>query len=339
MKKYVAKIMKIFEGYKKAVEIYNKNSGTNDGKKIVTWYNNTLGVSKEYLTWFTSCVVCYKIPLYIVLNAYRDWKRYVIPYYKENNMPIPKIDGLQYQQVIKIINQCKRSWSKPNPIYNKDGVYVGEFKSFRDANMLPINTSWCITKTHKRYDEFNNANSKCLYVINNNNQDPYRRVIAVVYTDRVEYWDSTNQRIENNANYENTLPKEVVNIIYNTTLSTNNKKLNCNRNMNKKLIRLTESDLHRIVRESVNKVLNEIGDTNRGQYHLGRAAMRRFNMGDYDKAGEIGRYAEKKRVNDPDYDLESSNSTGMRHQNIYMNGGDPQKYYRDVIQRTDDRLR
>ena len=29
------------------------------------------------------------------------------------------------------------------------------------------------------------------------------------------------------------------------------------RNMNKKLIRLTESDLHRIVRESVNKVLNE----------------------------------------------------------------------------------
>ena len=32
---------------------------------------------------------------------------------------------------------------------------------------------------------------------------------------------------------------------------------NSNRNMNKKLIRLTESDLHRIVRESVNKVLNE----------------------------------------------------------------------------------
>ena len=34
--------------------------------------------------------------------------------------------------------------------------------------------------------------------------------------------------------------------------------INCNRNMNKKLIRLTESDLHRIVKESVNKVLNEM---------------------------------------------------------------------------------
>ena len=40
--------------------------------------------------------------------------------------------------------------------------------------------------------------------------------------------------------------------------------------MTKKLIRLTESDLHRIVKESVNKILNEIGDTAKGQYMLGR---------------------------------------------------------------------
>ncbi len=36
-----------------------------------------------------------------------------------------------------------------------------------------------------------------------------------------------------------------------------NKQYNTNRNMNKKLIRLTESDLHRIVKESVNKALNK----------------------------------------------------------------------------------
>ena len=36
-----------------------------------------------------------------------------------------------------------------------------------------------------------------------------------------------------------------------------NKQYNSNTNMNKKLIRLTESDLHRIIKESVNKVLNE----------------------------------------------------------------------------------
>ena len=38
-----------------------------------------------------------------------------------------------------------------------------------------------------------------------------------------------------------------------------NKELNTYLDMNKKLIRLTEEDLHRIVKESVNKILNEMG--------------------------------------------------------------------------------
>lgn len=43
-----------------------------------------------------------------------------------------------------------------------------------------------------------------------------------------------------------------------TSPQTNdNNILNCNLNMNKKVIRLTESDLHRIVKESVNKVIKE----------------------------------------------------------------------------------
>ena len=36
---------------------------------------------------------------------------------------------------------------------------------------------------------------------------------------------------------------------------------------NKKLIRLTESDLHRIVKESVNKILNEIDDADLFDFH------------------------------------------------------------------------
>ena len=43
-------------------------------------------------------------------------------------------------------------------------------------------------------------------------------------------------------------------------------EINHNRNMNKKLIRLTESDLHRIVRESVNKVLREAEGYNWKKY-------------------------------------------------------------------------
>ena len=48
----------------------------------------------------------------------------------------------------------------------------------------------------------------------------------------------------------------------------------------KQRIRLTESDLHRIVKEAVNKVLNEIGDTERGQYALGALAKRKQQRGE-----------------------------------------------------------
>ena len=50
--------------------------------------------------------------------------------------------------------------------------------------------------------------------------------------------------------------------------------------MNKKIVRLTESDLHKIVRESTHKMLNEIGDSSDGQYILGRTAERASQRAD-----------------------------------------------------------
>lgn len=47
-----------------------------------------------------------------------------------------------------------------------------------------------------------------------------------------------------------------------------------------KIIRLTESDLHNIVKESVNKILNEIGDTPKGQYMLGALMGRKLKNKD-----------------------------------------------------------
>ena len=47
--------------------------------------------------------------------------------------------------------------------------------------------------------------------------------------------------------------------------------------MKKNKKRHTESQLHSIIKESVNKILNEIGDTNRRQYMLGRVGSRASN--------------------------------------------------------------
>lgn len=55
-------------------------------------------------------------------------------------------------------------------------VYIGVLSTYQMANMLPINTNWCITKTQKRYAQFNNGTQKCLYITNHNTCDPYRRI-------------------------------------------------------------------------------------------------------------------------------------------------------------------
>lgn len=67
-------------------------------------------------------------------------------------------------------------------------------------------------------------------------------------------------------------------------------------NMNKKVIRLTESDIHRIVKESVNKVLNEIGDTPKGQYMLGRLMGKKGNESNLRDMQRVGEYARQQRI-------------------------------------------
>ena len=67
----------------------------------------------------------------------------------------------------------------------------------------------------------------------------------------------------------------------------------------KRITRLTESDLHRIVKESVKKVLNEIGDTEGGQNLLGRAKQRALYNREAGKEAEISNYAYNQRQKQP----------------------------------------
>jgi hypothetical protein len=71
-----------------------------------------------------------------------------------------------------------------------------------------------------------------------------------------------------------------------------------NNYMSKKVIRLTESDLHRIIENSVKKYINEIGDTPKGNFALnavrGRAAARpRYHN---DKYGSVNNKAKQARI-------------------------------------------
>ena len=63
--------------------------------------------------------------------------------------------------------------------------------------------------------------------------------------------------------------------------------------MKKKSIYLTESDLHNMIKEAVNHVLNEIGDTEEGQYMLGRLHAQKANQGKKKEGDEVYDYAQK----------------------------------------------
>jgi hypothetical protein len=113
--------------------------------------------------------------------------------------------------------------------------------------------------------------------------------------------------------------------------------------MNKKLIRLTESDLHKIVKESVNRILNEIGDTAKGQYMLGRLQGRQMGNGNRQQAMNTQNYASKQLgsrtpQNFQTYDAaETANQIGyndernpQHSQDMMTNGGSIGNYQANV---------
>jgi hypothetical protein len=92
--------------------------------------------------------------------------------------------------------------------------------------------------------------------------------------------------------------------------------------MGKQIIRLTESDLHKIVKESVNKILKEIGDTPNGQRALG-ALHARKQFRDGDESNDVYHYAEKARGGD------SFNDMGDNTNPLYKDFGNGWDKYKD----------
>lgn len=100
---------------------------------------------------------------------------------------------------------------------------------------------------------------------------------------RVYGGDLEKSYIDGNEKETNNIVKPLFKSVYDSIEKYKQRK-NESKNMNKKLIRLTESDLHKIVKESVNKIINEIGDSPKGQFMLGRVYRRAEKRGDKDTA-------------------------------------------------------
>lgn len=111
--------------------------------------------------------------------------------------------------------------------------------------------------------------------------------------------------------------------------------------MKKNTIRLTESQLHRVIKESVKRVLNEIGDTERGQYALGMASERNYqrqlqngnyNNPFYNRTKDIAR---KHEITDHAYKNQdkASNGNWVKNMDLYHAFHKGQSDYRKEMEK------
>ena len=258
--------MKIFENYNTAKQKY--------GEELA---NSVLsnGIPNEYV--YTACRYYTEdnIPIEVLQQKFRQWMSYVRNLGKETF----NINNLSYQQFDNIIRDEIQKAMKPNPIYDDGTIFMGEFKTKEDALLYPIPNEWCTSNSSSKYNQYVGDGYRLFVIENKSLDEPLKYVCASVYNGRVIYWDvNDNQLYEdlrdytnvNNSEhetYQRTLPKQIVDYLYNiaaeqTDEIENKQNINCNTNMNKKLIRLTENDLHKIVKESVNRVtkINEWGE-------------------------------------------------------------------------------
>ena len=190
----------------------------------------------------------------------------------------------------------------PNSFFNNDTISIGEFKTLDDAMNFPIKEIWCINRTEdNKFQSYKSQGSR-LFIIcswNRSTQDPLKFVLALIHKDKVGklyYWDMNDLPLypdEKKNQYEGSLGDDATYTLYQIA----NNQLNCNtyKHMKKKLIRLTESDLHKVIKESVNKVLTELDWKTKMNYVMGRQKQgdEAYRQGDengarkyWDKAGD-----------------------------------------------------
>ena len=225
--------------------------------------------------------------------------------------------NLSFSEFVNKLQTLTISVQLPNVIFtsNDKMIQIGRFDTFEEANSFQKQTNiTCCFCTNKVWWNIYKGHGAELYIIHNLYQScksRLRYVIVVILANKKPYFFDMNDKSLRKERGIEVYSKYIASLNGAERYLLENKNINCNRNMNNKLIRLTESDLHRIVRESVNKVLNEIGNSHSGSYQLGRV------------------YARAKRNGKDDVAKRASN--GAKHVPAFLRGHNDQNYHMDAV--------
>ena len=192
---------------------------------------------------------------------FSQWITYVV----SNNNTID-VNQLDYNTFWNTIQNYKKQYGEEGKVYDDGTVSITHISSLEQMKKLPIKNLWCIRR-EKHRNEYQQNGARFYLITNNNYSDESncRYVMVEMYANgEIGYWSTDNELIDAEgstkrlpplAEYQKTLGGALQKIQELQSKITEHKQ---HTNMNKKLIRLTESDLHRIVKESVNRILNNM---------------------------------------------------------------------------------
>lgn len=244
--------------YSNAVQQYGKDAAD-------FWSQYDFSPTKRYVKKMCDLFYKDKIPQNEITKIFRGYQENA-EWFDEIAVDFNKLTWEQLKElVLKQIGEYDNVSQLPNQFYISDDglITIGYFNTFEDAMNFEPQNGWCTSVNQGRFEEHHDINHEMLYIIRNNKLSKgsnCRFVVAQVNLDgSIVYWDQKNNNLNDGgghisaSEYETSLGDAKNKL---QPMKSNN-QLNCNLNMNKKLIRLTESDLHRIVNESVKRIVKE----------------------------------------------------------------------------------
>ena len=231
--------MELFENYNNAKQKY--------GETIVRNLIQ-IGVSPKYL--LAACRFHQEcdVPVERLKQLFRQWMTYVV----RNDHSID-VNRLSFEQFYQTIQKFKFDYGMPNKIYADGTVSIGKVTSAKDLSKFPVANNWCI-KQPGMFQKYK-TEGYSFYIIDNGDECDYiRYAILMVRNDGAKYYydlDNSQMTQDSILNYQSHLTPQSITFIQSLSEDKQHNSTNSNK------VKLTETLLHKIIKESTWKVLSK----------------------------------------------------------------------------------
>lgn len=261
--------MKIFEGYNMAEKEY--------GQEVAEIMKQN-GIPKNFIQAACRFHIKEGVPVEQLQNDWKMWNRYVLmnPQYKDNTGHNKNLATMSYKDFKAEIQNFQQPYLCPNPIYDDGILSIGECKTQRDARWFPLqnlaypeeNNDFCICKKAGGFMKFLGYKSQgyrilLIYDKSRSASDPYKRMGVLVKDGVLSFWDNYDKpcgttKYTNDPiwRYIDSLPTKAQ-LALSEFAEGKITESKSNKNMKTKKRTITESQLRKIVAESVKYILKE----------------------------------------------------------------------------------